>query len=87
MAWTLSRPRGRTPEQKRRSKCSPASYLTPKGERRAIARELHDELGQALQALKINLQTVQRFPQNSGQRVEESIAIVDNALQQVRTSL
>ncbi|MBI3247514.1 MAG: HAMP domain-containing protein [Deltaproteobacteria bacterium] len=53
-------------------------------ERRAIARELHDELGQALQALKINLQTAQRFPQNSGQRLQESIGIVDHALQQVR---
>lgn len=54
------------------------------GERRAIARELHDELGQALQALKINLQTAQRFPQNSGQRLQESIGIVDQTLQQVR---
>ncbi len=53
-------------------------------ERRAIARELHDELGQALQALKINLQTAQRFPQNSGQRLQESIGIVDQTLQQVR---
>ena len=54
------------------------------GERRAIARELHDELGQALQAIKINLQTAQRFPQNSGQRLQESIGIVDQTLQQVR---
>jgi len=38
-----------------------------------------------LQALKINLQTVQRFPKESAQRVEESIAIVDHTLQQVRT--
>jgi signal transduction histidine kinase len=54
------------------------------GERRAIARELHDELGQALQALKINLQTAQRAPQIISQRLEESIGIVDRTLQQVR---
>lgn len=54
------------------------------GERRAIARELHDELGQALQALKINLQTAQRAPQTISQRLEESIGIVDRTLQQVR---
>ena len=53
-------------------------------ERRAIARELHDELGQALQALKINLQTAQRVPHASAQRLEESIAIINQAIQQVR---
>jgi signal transduction histidine kinase len=53
-------------------------------ERRAIARELHDELGQALQALKINLQAAQRAPQTHAQRLEESINIVDRTLQQVR---
>lgn len=54
------------------------------GERRAIARELHDELGQALQALKINLQTAQRAPQTISQRLEESLGIVDRTIQQVR---
>lgn len=53
-------------------------------ERRAIARELHDELGQALQALKINLQTAQRVPSSSAQRLVESLGIVDHTLQQVR---
>jgi len=53
-------------------------------ERRAIARELHDELGQALQALKINLRTAQRFPHEDMQRLEDSIAIVDHTIQQVR---
>ena len=53
-------------------------------ERRAIARELHDELGQALQALKINLQTAQRFPKERAQRLEDSIGIVDHTLQKVR---
>jgi signal transduction histidine kinase len=53
-------------------------------ERRAIARELHDELGQALQAIKINLQTARRYPQDGAQRLEDSIGIVDRTLQQVR---
>jgi PAS domain S-box-containing protein len=53
-------------------------------ERRVIARELHDEVGQALTALKINLQTVQRKHNNSLD-LAESIAMVENTLQQVRT--
>jgi PAS domain S-box-containing protein len=53
-------------------------------ERRVIARELHDEVGQALTALKINLQTVQRKP-NKGLDLSESIAMVEQTLQQVRT--
>ena len=54
-------------------------------ERRAIARELHDELGQSLQAIKINLQTAQRFPQEGAARIAESIGVVDHTIQQVRT--
>ncbi len=55
-------------------------------ERRHIARELHDEIGQALTALKINLQALQ---QSSGgdilaPRMVDSISIVDRTLRQVR---
>ena len=53
-------------------------------ERRVIARELHDEIGQALTALKINLQTVQR-KQNNALDLAESIAMVEHTLQQVRS--
>ena len=55
-------------------------------ERRRLARELHDEIGQALTAVKINLQAVQRAvsESHSGPQLEESISIVDRALQQVR---
>lgn len=85
MAWTLGR---RETEHQRAEETlhvlSRRLLEAQESERRAIARELHDELGQALQALKINLQTVQRFPKESAQRVEESIAIVDHTLQQVR---
>lgn len=85
MAWALGR---RETEHQRAEETlqvlSRRLLEAQESERRAIARELHDELGQALQALKINLQTVQRFPKESAQRVEESIAIVDHTLQQVR---
>jgi signal transduction histidine kinase len=53
-------------------------------ERRTIARELHDELGQSLQAIKINLQTAQRFPQEGAARLTDSIGLVDHTIQQVR---
>jgi signal transduction histidine kinase len=85
MAWALRR---RETEHQRAEETlqvlSRRLLEAQESERRAIARELHDELGQALQALKINLQTVQRFPKENAQRVEESIAIVDHTLQQVR---
>ena len=53
-------------------------------ERRHIARELHDDIGQDLTAVKINLQAVQRLTQTALPYVEESVAIVERALQQVR---
>jgi signal transduction histidine kinase len=55
-------------------------------ERRSIARELHDEIGQTLTAVKINLQALQRSPNVSGHAsiLEENISIVERALQQVR---
>ncbi len=55
-------------------------------ERRHLARELHDEIGQALTAIKINLQAVQRSvgEPTASSRLDESIGIVDRVLQQVR---
>jgi signal transduction histidine kinase len=53
-------------------------------ERRHLARELHDEVGQALTAVKINLQTAQRTPDTLAAYLEDSISIVDRTLQQVR---
>ncbi|MCU1268076.1 MAG: hypothetical protein JWM21_4394 [Acidobacteria bacterium] len=55
-------------------------------ERENIARELHDEIGQVLTAVRINLQSALR---SSGKetfllRIEDSIAVVDEALKQVR---
>ncbi len=55
-------------------------------ERQHIARELHDEIGQVLTAVKINLQSIQRLSSASTQmpQLEESIGIVDEALGCVR---
>ncbi|HTK80786.1 MAG TPA: PAS domain S-box protein [Bacteroidota bacterium] len=55
-------------------------------ERRHIACELHDEIGQALSAVKINLQAVQRGldTETVAARLRENVEIVDTALTQVR---
>lgn len=54
-------------------------------ERQSIARELHDEIGQVLTGVKINLQSLRRSPQTLPEaRLKESIAVVDEALERVR---
>ena len=55
-------------------------------ERRHIAHELHDEIGQVLTAVKINLQAMRRLDKQGlhAPRLEEGIVIIDHALQQVR---
>ncbi|MCY7307878.1 MAG: PAS domain S-box protein [Rhodoferax sp.] len=54
-------------------------------ERRRIARELHDELGQSLTAMKINLQSSARFKgASTDEMLAENLLIVEDALQQVR---
>jgi signal transduction histidine kinase len=54
-------------------------------ERRRIAIELHDELGQSLTAIKINLQLSERLKdQPLGDLYKENLRIVEDALQQVR---
>ena len=55
-------------------------------ERRRIALELHDQIGQTLTAVKINLQTAQRKPEAAAfeESLEQSISIVERALSQVR---
>jgi len=56
-------------------------------ERRHIARDLHDQIGQALTALKVNLQSIQRSSNGSvlnNASFEESLAIIDRTIQQVR---
>jgi PAS domain S-box-containing protein len=51
-------------------------------ERQSLARELHDEIGQVLTAVRINLHAVQSTHREDGSlpELEESIVIVDEAL-------
>jgi PAS domain S-box-containing protein len=54
-------------------------------ERQSIARELHDQIGQVLTAVKINLHSLQPSGETASlPRIAESIAIVDEALGRVR---
>jgi signal transduction histidine kinase len=56
------------------------------GERRHIARELHDEIGQALTAVKVNLQSGMRLTEEAEliSLLDDSIGLVERTLQQVR---
>ena len=55
-------------------------------ERQRIARELHDEIGQVLTAVRINLQTAKtaRNAAEAANHIEDSIRVTDEALRQVR---
>src|SRR5262249_36514586 len=56
-------------------------------EKRRIARELHDEMGQLLSAIKINLKALGRLserPQERGDRIADAIALVDEVIGHVR---
>jgi two-component system sensor histidine kinase UhpB len=55
-------------------------------ERRTIARELHDEIGQALTAVSVNLQTLMAAPDAAerGEVLDESLTITQQTLRQVR---
>ncbi|HMA34380.1 MAG TPA: MEDS domain-containing protein [Chloroflexia bacterium] len=55
-------------------------------ERRSIARELHDEIGQVLTAVGANLRVIElsRDRVTRAQRLEESLRLVDDALKRVR---
>jgi signal transduction histidine kinase len=52
-------------------------------ERKKLARELHDRIGQALTAVQINLQSLQSG-HDGAPRIEESLAIVEDALHQAQ---
>lgn len=55
-------------------------------ERRHLARELHDEIGQSLTAIGVNLQAVRRScgPENRA-RLEECLGVVQRSIEQVRS--
>jgi PAS domain S-box-containing protein len=55
-------------------------------ERQRIARELHDQIGQVLTAVQLNLHTVQRLcnTTEASAHVEDGIRVLDEALDQIR---
>jgi PAS domain S-box-containing protein len=55
-------------------------------ERRAISRELHDEIGQVLTAVKIRLQSAERRQHRGGAApdLKDSVEMVEDAIQRVR---
>jgi signal transduction histidine kinase len=55
-------------------------------ERRGIARELHDEIGQSMTGVQLNLHAIDQFVKEPPARVllKDSIVIIENVLQQVR---
>ena len=59
--------------------------VTQEQERRHIARELHDEIGQALTALKMDLQKAQQQPLPIAASLEDSLLLVNGILHQVRS--
>jgi PAS domain S-box-containing protein len=61
-------------------------FQVQEDERRHLARELHDQMGQALIAAKLNLQAAQRLEERDliVQQLDDGIAILETLLQQVR---
>ena len=55
-------------------------------ERKHIARELHDEIGQVLTAVRINLQSLAQLSQTDSieSQIAEDIRVIDEALKRVR---
>ncbi|MEY4706150.1 MAG: hypothetical protein RL042_2355 [Nitrospirota bacterium] len=55
-------------------------------ERRQLAHDLHDEIGQAVTAIKLNLQTMQRVADTTSvqETLHDSLEILDKILQRVR---
>lgn len=54
-------------------------------ERRQIARELHDEIGQALTGVQLNLQTVQQYLEGDAREsLNDSMLTIERVLQQAR---
>jgi PAS domain S-box-containing protein len=69
----------------RLSTLSAQLLATQEAERRHLARELHDEIGQTLTALRLNLQAVRSRTGPEGQGpLEESLGLVAQTIEQVR---
>jgi PAS domain S-box-containing protein len=70
----------------RLQKLSRRLFQVQEDERRHLARELHDQMGQALTAAKLNLQAAQRLEEWSliARKLDDGIAALETLLQQAR---
>jgi len=61
-------------------------FQVQEDERRHLARELHDQIGQALTAAKIDLQAAQRLEERTAivRRLDDIIALIERLLQEAR---
>ncbi|MBI3248173.1 MAG: PAS domain S-box protein [Deltaproteobacteria bacterium] len=59
-------------------------WETQEAERSHLARELHDEIGQTLTVLKINLKALKPVPERAKPYLQESLRLVDSILQEIR---
>jgi signal transduction histidine kinase len=84
----------RTKDTEKRSRANAESYrlMSAKilelqdSERRRIARELHDSVGQYLAGLKINLNQLENGPRiDAPKLIRETVGLTDCAIQEVRT--
>ncbi len=58
---------------------------TQESERRHLSRELHDEIGQALTSIKLNLKSLEPSSVADADSVQETLSIAEQALQQIRS--
>ena len=58
--------------------------VVEEAERRRLSRELHDEAGQGLTALKFILVAAQKDRENAGEKLQEAIMLLDETSQRVR---
>jgi PAS domain S-box-containing protein len=65
----------------RLQKLSRRLFQVQEDERRHLARELHDQMGQALTAAKLNLQAAQRLEERGliARKLDDGIAVLENA--------
>ena len=54
------------------------------GERARLARELHDEIGQELTAIRLNLGRIEQAPERTAAILRDTRAIIDRTLQEIR---
>jgi len=70
--------------QKRLSQLSHQLVTVQEAERRGIARELHDEVGQVLTGLKLTLEMNSRIPEDKrAEQLAKALELVQNLIQQV----